>query len=170
MWSDVSHKISSNVTNMNILLLLWVDLLLITSQNQPVQLVLTQNLWFWRVLSYPGHLGQVCVHVLVADRNHLPDASVVTEGKNKQVHPGINRVRTSAGGVDSLVNHLLIGGNLFCVEQLVARRLLQTENKPADLWQQQQLKTPRLVSGVPQGWLTVSFFSTNIFKMWLLFQ
>lgn len=74
---------------MNISILLWVDLLLITSQNQPVQLVLTQTLWFWRVFadrqsgSYPGHFGQVCVHVLVADWNHLPDAYIVTEG-NKQ--------------------------------------------------------------------------------------
>lgn len=28
--------------------------------------------------SYPRHLSEVCVHVLVTDWNHLPDAPVVT--------------------------------------------------------------------------------------------
>lgn len=34
--------------------------------------------------SYPGHLSEVCVHVLVADWNHLSDAFIVTGEKHKQ--------------------------------------------------------------------------------------
>lgn len=36
--------------------------------------------------SYPGHLSKVCVHVLVADWNHLPDVLVVTGGNKTHIH------------------------------------------------------------------------------------
>lgn len=70
------------------------------------------------------------VHILVTDWNHLTDAYIITDERRMekeykwlflQSHTqtlNLQQIR------DILVDHLLIGGDFFCIKQLVARGFL----------------------------------------------